>query len=330
MQSGRLRLLVPAVLWFGLWSLAGCGDGGGGGSGKALRLAVIPKGTLHEFWKAVHAGARTAGAELGVAIEWKGPDPEGDRQAQIQVVQNFISAGVQGIVLAPVDQQALVPAVAEAKAAGVPTVVFDSGLHGEGHVAFVATDNRAGGVLAAERLGSLLQGKGRVVLLRFQQGSASTMAREEGFLSTLQGRFPMIQVLSSDQYGGDTEKAVAAAESLLVAHPDVDGAFCPNESTAHGMLIALQRAGKAGKVKFVGFDASSALLTGLEQGQIHGLVVQDPVGMGKRAVELMVAHLRGQPVPKDVATDLVLATPENRTEPKVQALLKPDLSILLR
>jgi ribose transport system substrate-binding protein len=293
-----------------------------------LRIAVVPKGTMHEFWKSVHAGAMQAAAQLHVQIEWKGPDPEGDRQAQINLLENFVSSGVDGIVLAPVDENALAPAVAGCKRAGVPTVVIDSGLNGSDMVAFVATDNRQGGVLAATHLGALLGGKGKVVVLRFGQGSASTMAREAGFLETLAAQFPGVQVVSSDQYGGDTEKSHHASESLLVAHPDIDGAFCPNESTTHGMLIALQRAGRAGKTRFVGFDASAPLIAGLDKGEIDGLVLKDPVTMGRRGVELMVQHLRHQPVPATESTALLLATRDNRQTPAVKALLQPDLSIL--
>jgi ribose transport system substrate-binding protein len=295
----------------------------GGGTAERLTIAVVPKGTAHEFWKAVHLGAQQAAAALDVDIRWQGPQPEGDRQAQIHLLQNLVSARVHGIVLAPVDDQALAAPVAEAKAAGVPTVVIDSGLGGNAHVAFIATDNHAGGVLGGERLASLLGGKGRVIMLRFQQGSASTMAREAGCLEAL-GRFTGIEILSSDQYAGDTEKARTAGESLLVAHPDVDGVFCPNESTTHGFLRALEGLGRAGKVKFVGFDGSAPLVRGLEQGHIDALVLQDPVAMGRRGVEVMVAHLRGRSVTPRETTDLVLASRDNRDDPRVASLLEPE------
>src|SRR5712671_5202778 len=158
-------------------------------AGARLRLAVVPKGTAHEFWRSIHAGALQAAKALDVDIEWQGPQPEGDREAQIKLVENFTNSRVSGIVLAPIDETALQRAVAEAARAGVPTVVIDSGLKGDAHVGFVATDNRQGGVLAAARLGELLGGKGDVIVLRFQEGSASTMAREAGFLDTLKARF---------------------------------------------------------------------------------------------------------------------------------------------
>lgn len=122
------------------------------------RIAVIPKGTTHEFWKSVHYGAQKAADEFGnVEILWKGPQLESDRDGQISLVQNFITKKVDGICLAPLDSQALVPAVREAKEAGIPTVIFDSGLNDEDvYVSYVATDNYRGGVLAARRLAEAL------------------------------------------------------------------------------------------------------------------------------------------------------------------------------
>lgn len=314
-------LLVPAML------AGGCG---GGADSARLRLAVVPKGTAHDFWQSVHAGALQAAEALDVDIEWVGPQPEGDREAQIRLVETLANGRVKGILLAPVDARALVAPVEQARRAGVPTVVFDSALDGEGHVSFIATDNRRGGELAGEKLGELLGGKGEVVMLRFQEGSASTDAREAGFLATLSAKYPDIEVVSDNQYAPSLDKARSTSDALLLAHSGVDGIFCPNESTAHGMLSALAAAGKAGKIRFVGFDASPELLGGLERGDIDALVVQDPVAMGRRGLELLVAHLRGEEVPKLERTELCVATPDNHEEPAVAALLRPDLSILDR
>lgn len=308
----------------------GCSGEAQPASAGRLRLAVVPKGTAHDFWQSVHAGAKTAAVALSVDIDWVGPQPEGDREAQIRLVETVVTRRVAGILLAPVDNTALAAPVAEAKRAGVPTVVFDSGLDGDAHVSFVATDNRRGGEQAGEKLGDLLGGKGQVIVLRYQEGSASTTAREAGCLDALRTRFPGITVVSDNQYAPNLEKARATADALLLRHPDVTGVFCPNESTTHGMLLALDAIGKAGKVKFVGFDSSPPLLDGLAKAQVHALVVQDPVAMGRRGVELLVMHLRGEKVPAAVRTDLVVATPENRDQPAIHALLHPDLSILGR
>lgn len=317
-----LSLRTWCVLAASCFLVAACGDG-------RPAIAVVPKGTQHAFWKSVHAGALAAANELGYEVRWKGPDPEGDRQAQIHLLQNLVLGGVKGVVLAPIDEQALARPVADVVKSGVPVVVIDSRLDGDAHAAYVATDNERGGEMAGAHLGALLGGKGKVLVLRFQQGSASTTQREQGALRAL-AVFPEITVASSDQYANDEQKARATAASLLLAHPDAVGVFCPNESTTHGFLVALQQADLAGKVKFVGFDSSEPLVKGLEQGHLHGLVVQDPVAMGRQGVQALHAVLTGAPYERVQTTALALVTPETRDEPKLRALLSPDLSVLNR
>ncbi|MCB9598424.1 MAG: substrate-binding domain-containing protein [Sandaracinaceae bacterium] len=304
-------------------------DGEPGPNGERRTIAVIPKGTTHVFWRSVHAGALAAGRDRGVEILWQGPVREDDRSAQIRVVEDMISRGVDAIVLAPLDDTALVPVATEASREGIPVVIFDSGIEWDGRVSFVATDNYQGGVLAAERMNELLGGQGRVMVMRYQEGSDSTARREAGFLETMTERFTGIEVVSSNQYGGaTTETAYATAENLLVSHPDVDGVFTPNESTTFGMLRALTDADRAGEVKHVGFDASESLVAALREGHLHGLVLQNPVRMGDLAVRAAVDRLDGRDVEARIDTGATMVTRENMDEPDVAALLTPDLSIL--
>ena len=299
-------------------------------SGK-IRIAVIPKGTTHIFWKSIHAGAVKAAKELGVEIIWKGPLKEDDRESQIKVMEEFITQRVSGIVLAPLDDTALRRPVKDAVRKQIPVVIIDSDLKSEDYTSFVATDNYLGGRRAGEHLAKLLGGKGKVIMLRYQEGSASTMNREQGFLDVLKEKYPDIQVVSSNQYGGaTTESAVIASENLLAplrtadGGLSIDGIFCPNESTAFSMLRVLQDSGLAGKVKYVGFDSSERLVQALEKGQIHGLVLQDPINMGYLGVKSMVQHLRGEKVEKRIDTGSMVATAENMNDPQVRNLLEPD------
>ncbi|HOW84698.1 MAG TPA: substrate-binding domain-containing protein [Candidatus Aminicenantes bacterium] len=294
---------------------------------KTLQIAVIPKGTTHEFWKSIHAGAVRAGRELGVDIIWKGPQKEDDRAQQITVVEDFISRGVDGIVLAPLDDRALMRPVRDAAREKIPVVVIDSGLQGGDYVSYVATDNYKGGVLAARRLGELLGGRGRIFLIRYQEGSASTVQREAGFADTVAKEFPGLEILVKDQYAGaTTETAYQLAENLISRFPDVQGVFTPNESSTFGTLRALQESGLAGKIVFVGFDSSPKLVQGLRDGAIQGLVIQNPARMGYLGVKTVVAHLKGEPVEKVVDTGVVLATRDNMDAPDIKGLLSPDLS----
>jgi len=219
--------------------LSGCG----GDSGRESRytIAVIPMGTTHEYWKAIHAGAVKASRELGVDIIWKGPLKEDDLDEQIQIVETFISLGVDAIVLAPLDGRALVRPVREAKSLGIPTVVVDSALEGDAHVSFVSTNNYRGGVLGGEHLGALMGGKGKLILVRVNEASASSTNREEGFLAAIRESFPEMELLSDNQYAGiTTETAYSTCENLLNRFPEVEAIFTPNESTTFGCLRALR------------------------------------------------------------------------------------------
>jgi ribose transport system substrate-binding protein len=311
--------------------LAACAGDPPRDAGKTITIAVIPKGTSHTFWKAIHAGAVKASRELEVEIIWKGPAREDDRDAQIAEVENFVSRGVSGIVLAPTDDKALRLPVSEAMRSGIPVVIIDSGLDSEEYVSFVATDNYKGGRLAGERLVSRLGGKGRVILLRYMEGSASTMERERGFLDVMTEN-PDMAVVSSNQYAGATaETAYQASENLLARFKsqdgalDVDGIYTPNESSSFGMLRALQDAGLAGKVVLVGFDASEQMVRALEAGEFDALVLQDPVNMAYLGVKTMVSHLRGEPVENRIDTGVALVTRDNMNEPAMAELLRPDI-----
>ena len=314
---------LSAVVLFVLLGAIACSDAGSkkndsgaaAGAGKTYTLAVIPKGTTHEFWKSIHAGAMQAAQELSAAgdsvrIIWKGPLREDDREQQVQVVEGFTSQGVSGIVLAPLDNRALVRPVEEAKI-----------------VSFVATDNYKGGELCAERLGTLLGGKGKVLVLRYQEGSNSTEQREKGFLDKMKAAYPGITVVSSDQYAGATrETAKRASENLLNRFgADLSGIFTANESSTVGMLLALQDIAKAGKIRFVGFDASQTLLDAMRAHQLDGVAVQSPMKMGYLGVKTMVAHLKGQPVEKRIDTGVALVTPETMDTPASKELTNPPI-----
>jgi ribose transport system substrate-binding protein len=338
MTLAKSRSLNPSVrlAWTGALTLcllvaAACRGSGpsAGRSGKTLTVAVVPMGTTHEFWKSVHAGALTAARDLGIRLVWKGPLKETDRNEQVQIVETLTGSGIDALVLSPLDDRALIRPVLEAAAFGIPTVTFNTALAGSGPVALIATDNFRGGVIAAERVGRLTGGRGRLILIRVTEGVEGTRLREEGFLETIRRDSPGLTILSDNQYGGaSTETAYQTMENLLARFPAVDALFTPNESTTFGALRALQDHGLAGKVVHIGFDSSAKLIEALGKKEILGLVLQDPFEMGYRSVRTAVAHLRGEPYEKKVATGVVLATPDNMNEPRIRRLLEPDLSVL--
>ncbi len=313
-------------------ALAGCSGKSDPASTSNVSIAVIPKGTSHIFWQSIRAGAERAGKEEGVEIIWRGPIREDDRDSQVSEVEGFVSRGVSGIVLAPLDETALVGPVQDAKQRNIPVVIFDSGLKSDDYVSFVATDNVKGGELGGDRLAEALGGKGKVILLRYAEGHDSTAKREQGFLDATK-KHAGIEVVSSNQYvGADVEGAYKRAEAILSGYkkPDgslsIDGIFAPNESSTFATLRVLQDNGWAGKVKFVGFDSSENMVKGLKEGALDGLVVQDPVKMGYLSVKTIVAHIKGQSVEKRIDTGVHIVTPQNMTQPEMDKLLHPDLA----
>jgi ribose transport system substrate-binding protein len=297
-------------------------------SGEGLRIAVIPKGTSHEFWKSVHFGAEQAAQELGnVTVIWRGPVVESDTGSQIEVVKNMVTNQVDGIVLAPNQKGGLVDAVQEAVSEGIPVVIFDSGLDpGPEIVSYVATDNYKGGKMAAAQMADSIGGKGNVILLRYLAGSESTEQREQGFLDGLKD-YPDIKVVSSDQRGGDNAtSAKEKVDQLLQLYGrDLAGIFAVCEPNANGTLEALRNAGLNKQVKLIAFDPSDALIEALADGSCSGIILQDPVQMGYQSVKALVAANQGEKVESFISTGEYVATPENQQEESIQKLLKPAI-----
>ena len=329
-SAGRLTFLAMAMAMILL--ATGCTgekpeDSKTAGTAVGARtIAVIPKGTSHEFWKSIHAGAVKAARKHGVEVIWKGPAREDDRDDQIKVVEQFTTRGVDGIVIAPLDDTALIRPLKEASSENIPVVVIDSGINWDGYVSFAATDNFHGGELAAAELARLLGGKGKIIVLRYVEGSASTSKREEGFIDSIRRNYPDIEILTDNQYGGATlEGCLETAENLLDRYGEIDGIFAPCEPVTVAFMRTLDQSGRKSSTKLVGFDASEALVEGLRGGKVDALVVQSPFRMGEAGVELLVKYLDGEEVPKRLDTGVAVITLANMNEPANADLLDPPL-----
>lgn len=294
------------------------------GGEKKRVIGVVPKGRAHLFWQSVHAGAIAASRETGVEISWNGPTAETDFNGQLQIVDSMINRRVDAICLAPIDKKAMVSVVDRAAKANIPVIIFDSAVDTQNFVSQVATDNYAAGAMAAERMGEILGGKGTVVIVAVQPGAASTMARESGFEETLAKKFPEIKILDKRFGMADYAKSLQIAENMLTAHPEVNGLFASNESSAAGASQALRGRPNA-KIKMVGFDSSAPLIEDLRKGLIDSLVVQQPFKMGYESVQAAVKHLAKQPVEKINNLAPILVTVANVDRPEIQTVVAPDL-----
>jgi len=317
MRNFTFSLLLSIAICGGLISPA-CKRPGG----SKRVIAVIPKGVAHFFWQSVHAGAESAAKELGVDIAWNGPASETDYSGQINIVEDAINRRVDAIVLAPSHRDALVPIVERAQGQGIPVVIFDSGIGTDHYVSYVATDNRQGGVVAAERLGEKVAGKGRIAVLGMKAGSVSTDEREQGFQDTIKQKFPGMEIVAF-QYGeSDRAKSLDRATDILTAHPELNGMFASNEPSSVGAVQAIKHKGLVGKVTLVGFDSSPNLLDDLKAAAIDSLVLQNPFKMGYEGVKAAVAKLNGQEPARQVDTGVKLLTRDNLDTPEMQQLLK--------
>ncbi len=292
-------------------------------------VGVVPKGANHIFWQTVRAGALKAAAEFGFEVEWNAPTLEVDSSRQIEIVESMVNRRLAGIVLAPVDRQALVGVVERAASRGIPVSIFDSGIDTERRITYVATNNTEGGRMAARRLGEVLGGKGKVGIIGFMPGSASTMERENGFQDEMRRAYAAIEIVGLQFGMADRAKAMAATENMLTAHPDLAGLFADNESSSTGAVQAL-KSRAARNVRMVAFDASEQLITELRAGTIDSLIVQNPFRMGYEAARAVGLKLRGDTPPPLVDSGATLVRREELGRPEVHELLYPDIRKYLR
>jgi ribose transport system substrate-binding protein len=297
---------------------------------KKLTLAAIPKSTGGEFWETVARGARKAAQDLGVNLKWEGTVTETEIAEQNKIIENMVNLGVDGIALAPLNQRAMRRQVEAAVAAGIPVVIFDSGVDGNAHSSYIATDNKNGGAIGGKELARLIGDKkgAKVMCMRFVQGTGSTEARAAGFIETAKAAGFTV---AADPYPdtGTIEGCKTAAANTLEKFVkngtlELDGVFACNLYATIGLASALEDLQKGGvkvNLKFVGFDTSKKLVGDVQAGRIHALVAQNPERMGYLAVETIYKVVKKEKVPAVVDTGTVLMTKENlASDPAVRKL----------
>jgi ribose transport system substrate-binding protein len=298
---------------------------------EKLRIAVIPKSNTAMFWKSVHSGAKLGGVALGgVEVLWKASRKENDIEQQIIIVEECISEGVSGIILAPLDKDALAGPVAKAAKKKIPVLIYDSALKGtpgKDFICYVGIDNKKAGSVAGEQLAKMLEGIGKVVLLRYMVSQSNITNREEGFLEEI-AKHKGMQVIEKNHYvSGTIDEAMEESMKIADKLKEADGVFCSYEQSTMGMLLALRRLDLAGKVKFIGFDTPAPAVTALKKGEISALVAQDPARMGYFCVKTMVDYLREKKVQAKIDVDVRVITRDNINDPEIQKVLAlPSMS----
>lgn len=340
MKRWSTSILTIFTLGILLLQLTGCGSvqiqnnnsGSGGSSGNnngnknaPLKIAVVPKAIGFDFWEQVHKGAQCAASkQQNVTIEWNGVTAETDVNGQVDLLTNYITQGVNGIVYAATDAKALKQVTDQALKQNVTVVNIDSGTNPQPtNVPLFATDNIASAGKAADLLSQALNGKGKIAFIPFQAGTATNDQRAKGFKDGLKNH-PGLQLVAEQSSQSDYNTALRVTEDILSAHPDLNGIFAANEPGVLGAAEAVRRAGKAGKIVIIGWDAAPDEVKGVKEGVISALVVQNPFKMGYDGLNAAVKMIRQKSQASNEDTGVTFVTKDNINDPKVQAVLNPS------
>ena len=315
----KLTLIASAVL--GLSTLFA----GTSSFAKTNEIAVIVKTENANFWQNVKKGAEAAGKDLGneYKVTFQGPQAETAIDEEVNMVNNAINRGVSGIVLAASDPEALIPPVKKAFENGIPVVIIDSGINSDGkyYQSFLATDNRAAGKLAAEKLlAKHSMKKGKVAVMSYTPGAASAIERTGGFMDEVkkQQDIKLMEPLYSQS---DMVTALNQTIDVLTSNPDLTAIFGANEPTAVGMARAIKERGFAGKLVAVGFDGNQDLQNFVRDGTLEGIVVQSSYQMGYKGVNTINKIIKGEKVDKFIDTGVVFVTKDNIDSEEAKAVL---------
>jgi ribose transport system substrate-binding protein len=273
----------------------------------------------------VDAGAQCAASQMrDVQITWNGVTDETDVVGQLNLLNNYIAKGVNGLVYAATDATAMNETSTNAAKAGIKVVSIDSGTDPQPpNVPLIATDNISGAKLAADQLAKAIgPAGGKVAIIAFHAGSQTNDQRVQGFEAELK-RYPKLHLVGLQYSQNDYNTALTVTANILTANPDLKGIFAANESSDVGAVEATRIAHRGGKVKIVGWDTSPDEVSGIREGMVAGLISQDPFRMGYDGVRAAVTLLRHQGRPRSENTGAVMVTRANLTNPIVRQFITP-------
>ena len=307
------RRLMGAVAALSLLATAG------GAWAQEVYIPLISKGFQHQFWQAVKQGADQAGAEFGVRVSFDGPDNETQVDKQIDMLSAALANAPVAIGIAALDSQAVIPLLKKAQAAGIPIIAFDSGVDSDIPVTTATTDNKAAAALAAEKMGALIGGSGKVAVVGHSQTSLTGIDRRDGFLDALKAAFPEIEVVAVEYGDGDHLKSTEITKAILAANPDIKGIFGTNEGAAIGVLNGVRELGAT--VTIIGFDSGKAQTDAVRAGLVAGAITQNPVGIGYETVKAALAASKGESLPKVIDTGFFWYDASNIDDANIAAVL---------
>lgn len=291
------------------------------------RIVVIVKATTSQYWATVFDGADAAQRVLGVKISKLGASAETDVAGEVSIMENAIASKPTAIVIAATNAQALAQPIANASAADIPVIVIDSDANTNKYVTFLATDNVAGGRHAADQVAACVRertGKveGSVAYMTALAGAQSLNDRDKGFVEQLK-KYPGLKIVEHRTGNNDPARALSDAEDILTRHPDLVGLFADNELEGDGAGRAIQEKSLGKKLCAVAFDTSDQEIGFVRNGNLDGLIVQNPFMMGYAGVWYALAAAHGVVLPHRIDSGVHVVTKSNIDSPQMAGLLDP-------
>jgi ribose transport system substrate-binding protein len=292
---------------------------------SAAEIAVIVKTVNSTFWQNVQKGAEAAigASKGGNTMTFQGPAAESAIADEVNMVENAVNRKVAGILLAPSDPDALVPAIKKAWEARIPVVIIDSMLSAGAdkyYQAFLATDNRKAGELAAKALIEKVGTTGKIAVMSYVAGAGSEIGRVGGFNDYIKAN-SKLQIVGPFYSQSQMATALNQTTDVLAANSDLVGIFGANEPTAIGMGRAIKQAGKAGKITAIGFDGNQDLQEFVKDGTLTATIVQGSYQMGEKGIDTLLKILDKEKVEKVIDTGVVVVTKDNIDKPEAKNVL---------
>jgi len=302
-------------------SSGGASPGASSGGGEKPYIAIVSKGSQHQFWQAVEKGATDAAAAMGATITYEGPASESEVDKQLTMLQTALDKKPAAICFAALDSKSAGPLLQKAKDAGIPVVGFDSGVDSDIPVTTVSTDNIAAAGEAADKMAELIGDSGKVAIIVHDQTSQTGTTRRDGFSNRMKESHPNIEVVAIEYGAGDPVKSADLAKAIMTANPDLKGFFGANEGSAKGVLNALKETGNEGKIVAIGYDSGEQQINAIKSGVMAGAITQNPVGIGAKCVEAALDAIAGKTLEKNIDTGYYYYDKTNIDSPEVAAVL---------
>jgi ribose transport system substrate-binding protein len=290
-------------------------------SGDKPYVAIVSKGFQHQFWQAVQRGAEQAAEEFDVEITFEGPENESQVDKQIEMLQAALDKNPDAIGFAALDSQAASPLLEKAEESDIPVIAFDSGVDSDIPLTTASTNNYEAAALAADKMAELIGEEGKVALVIHDQVSVTGVQRRDGFVETIEEKYPDIEIVDTQYGGGDHLESTNLAKTMMQAHPDIDGIYGSNEGSAIGVVNAVRELGKEGEVTVVGFDSGKQQIDAIKDGVMAGAITQNPEGIGYETVKAAVVALNGEEVPENIDTGFFWYDADNIEDDEIQAAI---------